>query len=348
MKKIVSSLVVVSVLVLGGCTPDVREKEQQSLEPEVTQITVTNNEPESQEPATDELSEANRLVFDQHEYQYDVVTGATQTTFGTTPPALYSEKEKKDKMFWSNQPPLGLLKGDYYKNEGTFTGGNYGIVEIVTEEDQGKILDVEFTEFASDPYYDTKYSGVNKRLSDYAFFQAGNTRTDPTLVTVVNGITYLEKQMRDENRVTGDFMTVKGSSTSAREGFMPLAAALDESIRKPTKTTYQGYAEELDNGLIGRLEVITTDGKIEEVFYDEYFADTEDKIKEVELKPYYRQSKYYSLAYNEKTSNEFVAFSDQLVAEIKQSQTLTLSTSTIKKHPSYEVYQRLAEHIQLD
>ena len=29
--------------------------------------------------------------------------------------------------------------------------------------------------------------------------------------------------MRDENRVTGNFYTVRGSSTSAREGLMPLA-----------------------------------------------------------------------------------------------------------------------------
>lgn len=339
-------MVLLSAMVLGGCKADVREGQNKpSSEPEVTQVTVTNRESEpSGEPAEDS---ADELVFDQHDYQYDVVTGATQTTFGTTPPALYSETEKKAKMFWSNQPPLGLLKGDYYKNEGKFTGGNYGIVEIVTAENEGRILDVEFTEFASDPYYDTRYSGVNKRLSDYAFFQASNTRTDSTLVTVVNGITYLEKQMRDENRVTGDFYTVKGSSTSARDGFMPLAAALDNVIRKPTTTKYQGYAEELENGLIGRLEVITTDGRIEEVYYDEYFGDMEEKINDPLLKPYYRQSKYYSLSYQEQMGNEFIDFSDQLVSEIKQTQSLALSNATLEKHPSFEVYQKLAEHLKL-
>ena len=39
---------------------------------------------------------------------------ATQTTFGTTPPAKYTPEEK-EKMFWSNQPPLGLMTGNYYK-----------------------------------------------------------------------------------------------------------------------------------------------------------------------------------------------------------------------------------------
>ncbi len=345
MKKLMSSMLLVSVLVLAGCKADIRKDTaiEGSSEP-VTKVTVTNRD---EEAVIEGERDLNQLVFDQHEYQYDVVTGATQTTFGTTPPALYSEQEKQEKMFWSNQPPLGLLKGDYYRNEGSFTGGNYGIVEIVTEENEGKILNVEFTEFASDPYYESKYSGVNKRLSDYAFFQASNTRTDRTLVTVVNGITYLEKQMRDENRVTGEFNTVNGSSTSARDGFMPLAAALDDSIRKPTNTKYQGYAEELANGLIARLEVITTAGKITEVFYDEYFADTQEKITDPDLKPYYRQSKYYSLMYNEKTNQEFVTFSDQLVAEIKESQSLVLLTDRLKGHPSYESYQKLAEHIQL-
>ena len=139
------------------------------------------------------------MTFDSHEYTYEVVTEYTNDILGQ-PPAKYTPEEK-GKMFWSNQPPLGLMTGNYYKNEGVFTGGNYGIVEIITEPETQRILNVEFTEFASDPYYDTRYSGVNKRLSDYPEFQTSNTRTDDTLVTVVNGITYVEKQMRDENRV---------------------------------------------------------------------------------------------------------------------------------------------------
>ncbi|UUV98174.1 hypothetical protein G314FT_02650 [Vagococcus luciliae] len=169
------------------------------------------------------------------------------------------------KMFWSNQPPLGLLEGYYYKNEGLFQGNNYGIVEIVTEPKTHDILDVEFTEFASDSYYEPKYAGTNKRLSDYAFFQADNTRTDETLVTVMNGITFLEQQMRDENRVTGDFLTVKGSSTSAPSGFMPLAEKMKDWIREPYENKYFDYDKEMPNGLIGRLQVVTTNDKITEV-----------------------------------------------------------------------------------
>lgn len=247
--------------------------------PKTEQVTVTNKE---------ENTGNEGIVFDQHDYTYDVVSAATQTTFGTNPSAKYTKEEKMKKMFWSNQPPLGLLEGYYYKNEGQFTGGNYGIVEVVTNPENAKIENVQFTEFASDPYYIGKYSGKNKRLSDYAFMQADHTRTDETLVTVVNGITFVEKQMRDENRVTGDFLTVEGSSTSARDGFMPLAAKMDEWIREPYKNKYFGYAEEQETGIIPRLEVVTTDNKITDVRYDEYFADTEEKMTDAALKPYYR------------------------------------------------------------
>lgn len=289
----------------------------------------------------------NTLTFEQHEYTYDVVTGATQTTFGSNPPALYTKEEKEEKMFWSNQPPLGLLEGYYYKNEGLFTGNNYGIVEIVTNPKDAKILNVEFTEFASEPYYEEKYSGVNKKLSDYAFFQAADTRTDETLVTVVNGITFVEQQMRSENRVTGDFLTVKGSSTSAREGFMPLASKMEDWIREPYDFKYFGYAEELENGLIARLQIVTEGEEIVSARYDEYFADTKEKMSDKELQPFYRQSKYYSLDYNQKTNNEFKNFADKLTNEITKNSSLDMTNPEILEHSSYETYELLSEKIDL-
>ena len=83
--------------------------------------------------------------------------------------------------------------------------------------------------------------------------------------------------MRDENRVTGNFYTVRGSSTSAREGLMPLAAEMDTWLKEPSKETYIGYAEDLGNGLIARLQVITEEQKIKHVSYDEYFSDEQEK-----------------------------------------------------------------------
>ena len=352
MKHIKGMLVFIGLFILVGCAPDQEPTKQTTSGPQETkqvkQVTVTNQTTsavEKQAPTKNDELIANQLTFDSHEYTYEVVTGATQTSIGTTPPAKYTPEEKKEKMFWSNQPPLGLMTGNYYKNEGVFTGGNYGIVEIITEPETQRILNVEFTEFASDPYYDTRYSGVNKRLSDYPEFQASNTRTDDTLVTVVNGITYVEKQMRDENRVTGNFYTVRGSSTSAREGLMPLAAEMDTWLKEPSKETYIGYAEDLGNGLIARLQVITEEQKIKHVSYDEYFSDEQEKITETALRPFYRQSKYYSPGYNKQTNNSFIHFVDALTKAITTQQTLSVNEEQELKHPSFTTYQRLAEKI---
>ncbi|MFR8960938.1 MAG: hypothetical protein ACLVIE_08100, partial [Enterococcus faecalis] len=140
MKHIKGMLVFIGLFILVGCAPDQEPTKQTTSGPQETkqvkQVTVTNQTTsavEKQAPAKNDELIANQLTFDSHEYTYEVVTGATQTTFGTTPPAKYTPEEKKEKMFWSNQPPLGLMTGNYYKNEGVFTGGNYGIVEIITE-----------------------------------------------------------------------------------------------------------------------------------------------------------------------------------------------------------------------
>ena len=184
-----------------GCAPDQEPTKQTTSGPQETkqvkQVTVTNQTTSAvvkQAPTKNDELIANQLTFDSHEYTYEVVTGPHKRHLGQPHQSKIYTRRKKGKMFWSNQPPLGLMTGNYYKNEGVFTGGNYGIVEIITEPETQRILNVEFTEFASDPYYDTRYSGVNKRLSDYPEFQASNTRTDDTLVTVVNGITYVENK----------------------------------------------------------------------------------------------------------------------------------------------------------
>lgn len=337
-------MLALSSVFLVGCTGEKNDKTTQTTTDtlEEKQVIVTNSENKK----TSE-SDADSIEFDNHEYTYDVVTGATQTTFGSSPKAIYTKEEKMQKMFWSNQPPLGLLEGYYYKNEGLFTGNNYGVVEVVTHPETTDILNVEFTEFASESYYEPKYAGANKKLSDYAFFQADNTRTDETLVTVVNGITYVEKQMRDENRVTGDFLTVKGSSTSARQGFMPLAEQMKDWIREPYENKYFGYAKELPNGLIARLQVVTTKDKITDVRYDEYFADQPEKMTDDALKKYYRQSKYYSLDYNKETNNEFVKFSDKLAKEIEEMQTLDIDNKELQKYPSFSTYEELKSNLNL-
>lgn len=332
----------ISLIGLTACQADERpgtkEVEQSSKRPIVQETTP------SVELDTD--SEINDLVFNETHYNYDVVTGATQTTFGSKPKPMYSYEEKLTKMFWTNQPPLGLMAGNYFTNEGFFDVGNKGIVEIITDSN-GTIINVEFQEYGAENYYEATYAGANKRLSDYAFFQAKNPRTDETLVIVVNGITFVEEQMRKENRIDGNFKTVKGSSTSARQGLMAIASELAPVIRQPSSTQYIGYAEDLGNGLIGRIQLTTIGGNIETARYDEYFADQPEKITDDQLKPYYRQSKYYSLSYNETTNHQFVLFADQLTQKIIETQTLTISDPSLEAHPSFRNYQKLAQKIVL-
>ncbi|QIK70938.1 hypothetical protein G7062_10325 [Erysipelothrix sp. HDW6C] len=296
---------------------------------------------------SDKIHKNSDLSFDAHQYDYDIVSGATSTTFGTTPPPLYTDEEKANLMFWSNQPPLGVLEGYYYKNERSFSGSNYGIVEVVTNPQTKQIENVQFTEFASNPYYENKYSGKNKRLSDYAFFQAANTRTDETLVTVVNGITFVEDQMRAENRLSGSFNTVKGASSSARQGFMPLASEMSGWLDESFGYKYFGVAKELDNGIIARLEVITKDDVIEEVKYDEYFADSYDKMTDITDRPYYRQSRYYSIDYNLATNNEFIDFADSLTNYIEANNSLIVDDESFTKHEAFETYKTLAEMLDI-
>ncbi|MGX7264311.1 hypothetical protein [Enterococcus crotali] len=335
-----------SIVGLSACKPDQRtDTEQSSTSSRPPLVNTTSSETVSSSTETKDTG-ANELSFEKTSYNYDVVTGATQTTFGSNPKPLYTYEEKLKKMFWSNQPPLGLMTGNYFTNDGYFDVGNKGIVEIVTD-DTTKIINVEFNEYGAENYYASKYAGANKRLSDYAFFQAQNPRTDTTLVTVVNGITFVERQMREENRITGNFETVRGSSTTAREGLMAIAAELSEEIKQPSKTKYIGYAEDFGNGLIGRLQLTVTDGKIDSARYDEYFADQPEKITADNLKKYYRQSKYFSLEYKDEINDDFVAFSDTLTKAIVEQQTLVFENSEFTKHPSYASYQKLIKHIEL-
>lgn len=342
--RLLTAFILCSIIGLVGCKPDQKKDTEQSSSAAKTAI-FSYSSPETTE-TSEKVAEkqANELTFENTSYNYDVVTGATQTTFGSNPKPLYTYEEKLKKMFWSNQPPLGLLEGNYFTNDGYFDVGNKGIVEIITDE-ANKIINVEFNEYGAEHYYASKYAGANKRLSDYAFFQAQNPRTDTTLVTVVNGITFVEKQMREENRVTGNFETVKGSSTTARQGLMAIAAELSEEIKQPSKTKYIGYAEDFGDGLIGRLQLTVMDGKIHTARYDEYFADQPEKIAEDQLKQYYRQSKYFSLDYNEATNNEFVIFSDALTKTIVEQQSLSIEHSELAKHPSFASYQKLMKHI---
>lgn len=206
-----------------------------------------------------------------------------------------------DSLDWSVQPQRGLIKGDYYREEGWFAphvGGPkdfYGVMEAVQQD--GRLQMVEFNEFNSPYYYIRKYQNANKRYSGYAFLQASRERTASTHIVLVNGMTHVEEQMLRENRLAGEFDLLTGASNSIKESMLGLAEKISRQLDQPSGKYYYGIAKPVEQGITGRLQVIVENGRIVNCFYDEIFADHPEEIADKELKPYYRQSKYYSLEY---------------------------------------------------
>lgn len=73
------------------------------------------------------------------------------------------------------------------------------------------------------------------------------------------------------------------------------------------------------------------------------FQMNRKKITETALRPFYRQSKYYSPGYNKQTNNSFIHFVDALTKAITTQQTLSVNEEQELQHPSFTTYQRLAE-----
>ena len=143
-----------------------------------------------------------------------------------------------DRLFWTVQPPMGLVKGDYYRAENWFAPhfpgdkGYHGILEVVRRD--GTLQMVEFNEINNPTYYIRRYQGVSKRLSDYGFLQATKERTAKSGVVLVNGLTHLEEQMVAENRLTGEFDLLTGASNSIKRSMLPLAEEIAGRLDKPS------------------------------------------------------------------------------------------------------------------
>ena len=232
-----------------------------------------------------------------------------------------------DRLFWSVQPPPGLVKGGYYRAENWFAPhfpgdrGYHGILEVVRQE--GRIQMVEFNEVNNPTYYLRRYQGVSKRLSDYGFMQATKERTAKSGVVLLNGLTHLERQMVAENRLTGDFDLLTGASNSIKRSMLPLAEEIAKRLDKPSGQFYYGLSETVEPGVTGRLQVVLEDGRIIRCFYDEIFADRQEDIPDPELKPYYRQSKYHCLDYISTIGAGFNSVFDLLAARVLETQSLT-------------------------
>ena len=155
-----------------------------------------------------------------------------------------------DRLFWTVQPPMGLVKGDYYRAENWFAPhfpgdkGYHGILEVVRRD--GTLQMVEFNEINNPTYYIRRYQGVSKRLSDYGFLQATKERTAKSGVVLVNGLTHLEEQMVAENRLTGEFDLLTGASNSIKRSMLPLAEEIAGRLDKPSGQVYYGLSQAVE------------------------------------------------------------------------------------------------------
>lgn len=231
-----------------------------------------------------------------------------------------------DRLFWSVQPPPGLIKGDYYHEEMRFGAsyegalGHLGAIDVVTQN--GRLIMVDLHEQCSPTYYTRLYQNADKRLSSYSFFQASKERTAKTGVVLANGFSNLEQQMVEENRLTGDFYLLTGASNSINRCMLPLAEKVAKKLESPSGQVYYGLSRQVEPGVTGRLQVILKGTSIVQVFYDEIFADTPEEIPDPDCKPYYRQSKYHSLDYCSPRGPGFNALVDELIGHIIKKQNL--------------------------
>lgn len=258
--------------------------------------------------------------------EYDIVSSATS---GNVDGEGYQGEEKEKRMKWSGRPSEGVIQGDYYYDFLEFDGGYLATVFIVKNRETEEIIAIEFDERSPDHYYDSSWANQTKRTSGYANWQMQNERTDKSLVTVVNAMTFLEYQVLKKNSVDGEFMTPKGSSNSGYHGYIPLLRKIGNKINKESQKHYVAVTRDLGQGIFARLQVVYNKGdhKILDLHYDEYFADEKNLIKEEVLKEYYRQSKYQSPLYQQQLGDKFKDLVDQYRREVIEKQNLMVSSS---------------------
>ncbi|MDR2931850.1 MAG: hypothetical protein LBV27_01955 [Oscillospiraceae bacterium] len=248
-------------------------------------------------------------------------------------PVTWNQREEVDWLDYTIQPPLGILKGDYYAAEKEFgqspgVGGHHGKLEVVV--DDGKIVFVEFNERAMDCYYNQYFAGRDKRRSDYGIWQASKSRLVELGVVLVNGMMKVESQIMKNQSLDGDFELLTGASGSMKN-MVPMAKKLAPLIGKPSSRRFYSIAEDFTYGLTGWLRVIIEDGQIISCRYDELFADHQKDIWYPELKQYYRQSKAQSPCYADPFAPgydrhcwniNFVSLMDMLESRVLERQAL--------------------------
>lgn len=206
------------------------------------------------------------------------------------------------KITWTVQPPKGMLKGDYYRIEERFPPyykgvdgqfpddpGHLGIIEAVKQDD--RIVFVELNEITASSYYRHLYRDISKRRSSYSQWQYTKERMQEAGAVLTLGFAHVERQMMEQQRLSGEFDLIASASGSVKK-LLGLAARLETQMDQPSPQKLYSYSEDYGYGMTGWLKVVVQDGKILSCRFDEVFADEAEDIVHPELKQYYRQSKY--------------------------------------------------------
>lgn len=258
------------------------------------------------------------------ENEFDIVSGATT---GKNNGQVYIGDEKEERMKWSGRPSIGIIQGDYYYDSLYFDGGYLATLSIVKEPLTDKIISVHFDERAPKDYFALAWQNQTKRTSGYANWQMQNERTNVSLVTIVNTMTYLEYQVMERNSVSGNFKTPVGSSTSGSKGFIPLLHQIEPKLKQMSSQTLISVTRDVGKGLYASMQVVydKNSNTIVDLHYDEYFADDKDLIEDENLKMYYRQSKYQSPIYLDHVDKGFKENVDAYRSDAKNKSQLAES-----------------------
>ena len=132
---------------------------------------------------------------------------------------------------------------------------------------------------------------------------------------------------------------------------LPLAEEIAVRLGEPSGQTYYGYAQAVEPGVTGRLQVVLEEGKIVSCAYDEIFADRQEEIADPELKPYYRQSKYHCPDYISTIGAGFNSVFDLLSEQVLRTQSLTdltglPFTEEPKRAKEWDSYLELARQVE--
>ncbi|MGL4337472.1 MAG: hypothetical protein ACRCST_11335 [Turicibacter sp.] len=241
-------------------------------------------------------------------------TAPESTTVDTTSQAS-AEVEVSD-LDWNATPELGIVKGDYFKEEELFRQGHLATLEVVVND--GEFVAIEFNETTRPNYYIKYYQDVPKRLSEYNF-SMGEAKG----AAWIQGVLGVEKQMLETQSLTGEFDIVTGASNSVNQAMLPLAEKVVSQLDKTSTQKFYSIAEDLGGGLTGYLKVvIDEEGQIISCRYDEIFAATPDQIEDPALKKHYRTSKYESVEYSEPSRIGFNVQMDALNEKVVETQNM--------------------------